>query len=194
MSDLMVSSVDFDSDLLSFNNVPVKAFVIHGCQSCDWRGGFKCPAYKGFDESVNERDSLPVEGYCKERRDWLVTLTRPYKTPPTYTQWVVDFNKTLAQVQLSKEYSKMQMLESQLDDLTVNDDDYGRIENAKNRIRDRWFLLWKELVRFEDLQVSREMPKKIEVSHTHIPLNQIHDIMRGDVIIDGEVLDEDRKD
>lgn len=161
---------------------------IYGCLTCEWRGTNKCPVHTIHR---NKPKLMPGRGICKKRVTWLRFMSYGLNTGgirPTIAQWQESFERQKIIIQNSKDLQRLDRLQAKMDELesdainkTVGDIDMDYLERRRREVKTEWLDISKLLLKSLSDQVTRETPKKLEVeTKRSIPLNQIHEIMRGD--------------
>ncbi len=174
--------------------LPAMAKRLHGCVHCEWRGTLLCAfGFKG-GKGTKLTKNVHRNGICEERINFLLDFSRSYKKKPSYSQWQRDWNIGMGQVKMLEDSKKLKEIEQKLDiyeeDEDIDQKELNKIKREKSKLREEWFSLWKELVRFEESQLSREQPRKIEVEDKRLNLRDMHRLMTGKAI-DAEVVEDD---
>lgn len=142
---------------------PIKA--LYGCKTCEWRGKAMCPhgiRLKGSNTSH-------TNNVCSTRMNYLKTFYRGKDKRPSFDEWQHDYNQGLAQLQMNKEYTKLQALEEKLEAASLKTEDDR--EEAKlllalqSKIRRDWFELSRLILEMSNKTITRDKPRKVEVSH-----------------------------
>lgn len=191
-------------------DLPGTARTLFGCVNCEWKNtslcsfGFKTG--KGYEKKKNNH----ANGICEDRVAWLKSFSSGGKLKPTFAEWQLDFNRGLAQVQMNKDYYKLKIKEGELEDYESKIDELlknstkeeakiikAKIESFKSDKREArmdWMFLWRDLTKMVDSQVSRETPKKIEVTRKNeVDITNIHEIMRKYTIpVKSKVIEEEK--
>ena len=131
----------------------------YGCAQCEWRGFDVCPVFQGSGQDY----ILPQEQICDKRKEWILMLTPHYTVAPTKDQWERDFNLAIGQERMLKEKHLYEHYNNQ----ALKEQDHEKsisLGKKGNKHYQNWQYLWKELLKYQDLQVGREMPKKVEVT------------------------------
>jgi len=167
------------------SKVPVKAFKLFGCLHCPWRNTKDCP----FLDDEKIFTNIPIDGICDKRRMWVISLSPQYDKVPTLSQWRMDINKNITQTRLEKDKYILDWLEEQYA-TEENEDQRRMLQKQAHKVRMDWERLNNIIMKYDDLQVNRETPKKLEIEHSKKPtLEMLHDLMR-EKSIDVETIDD----
>lgn len=185
--------------------LPLQAVRMFGCRNCEWRDSPLC--LKGFRSGKGHHvvKHSVSDGVCRERENYLKLFHRGESSRSTFTQWVQDYNQGLAQLMLHKDYFKLKHVEQRLGEvdervkqsakeletlyseagLAAMDDaerEYRALEKLRGQYRFEWFSLWKELMAADNRRLDRDAPKKIEVRHEHMSIQDFNRVLRGDSV------------
>lgn len=146
--------------VLKEKHIPNAAISRFGCMHCPDRHTKDCPHF--------DMDTLKVEapqgGICDKRLEWLMSLTPNYERRPSLSQFLLDVTKAQGHIRSQKDARILEKMEwelTQCNDDTKQKDLMEKIDKGWMR----WFALNKHLTHYEDLQVDRETPKKVEMTH-----------------------------
>jgi len=146
----------------------------YGCRGCEWKGTHMCP--EGY--AWGSTETLP-EGICKERAVYLKGFYRGEINKPNFTQWEADYNQGVAQKQLQQILEKGENFRRRAEELSKKlvgrDDDgeitkelrkqHGKALRGHETEQAKWIQLWKNIRNFQEVRLTREAPKKLEVTH-----------------------------
>jgi len=148
--------------------VPKSFFKVFGCNHCEWKNRKECLG--PFDA-----------GLCDARQAWLVSFLPDYEKKPTLDRVRLDFNKALGSDRMLKTSYLLSSLESQKEvtekklDECKDSKELAQLRKVLNMLDDNiernqrnFQKMWATLTSISDVQVGREMPKKIETTHEHI--------------------------
>lgn len=140
--------------------IPKSAIQRLGCLFCEWRDRKACPNLK------KGKTKVPENGICDKRIDWITSLTADYKTPPTFSQWRLDYNNAVMEIRVRKEKQLEEELELEYQKKVSEGFSETELKTLRTKIekhKNFWSGFWKELQRLDDLQVNRETPRKREL-------------------------------
>lgn len=157
--------------------IPSQTKRLQGCINCEWRGTQMCPFGFKRGSGIKLRKNIHDNGICKMRENYLLGFYRGEKEKPSFTEWVMDYNQGIAQMQLQEDFKKLKEYEIEISKLTDKEEKEDMATAMMNH-REGWFKLWKSLMDFDDKRVERETPKKIEVKHESMSLSDIHRVMK----------------
>lgn len=153
--------------------LPVQAQRLYGCSNCEWKGTTLCPL--GFKRDSKEAH---LNGICSDRANWLASFAP--SNHAKFSEWQLEFNKALAQAVNLRDYQKMMQLDAELRSLQESGADPKEVKQKHKALllaRSDWQFLWRDLTKFDNLQVQRETPQILEVRKAITP-EDIHKIMR----------------
>jgi len=147
---------------------------------------------------------------CKKRMDYLKILSPDVGTN-SISKWLKHYNMMQQQIITNKDYhrlrfhidklisleNKKELLEKQGDRLTeAETEQLKELEIKTWKVRNDYTGTWEKLMNFQDKQVDRDTPKKMEHEIKHVSMRdimkQVSDYKEGIVVdADYEVLDED---
>jgi len=161
-----------------------------GCSSCEWRYGSRCPV-----KVTESGDTLfPVDNICPGRIEWVKGFLPPYSIVPSVDRLLLDLSKGLQGFRERKEFDDILVLEESLS-VALESRDFVESERLEELLRRRknQFRAFSELVsRLRDKQVDRDTPKSLDLSvRGKIPIEDINRILRGEKVVDVEVLRDD---
>lgn len=170
--------------------LPKGVIRTRGCNGCEWNNWGKC----------NYGGSHP-KGICPERVKYLMSFTRSHDKKVSFSQWQRDFNIDTVDFAYRNETERLQVLDKKIEEMEsdplVDSRDLKATRHRRDMVWKNWQDLWRDLTRFEESQISRETPRKIEVTERKtFSLEDIHRVMRearenDPLIVEGEVLDGD---
>ena len=186
MKDLIIPEQNELDKMLELGSLPSKAARLYGCTNCEWKITGLCPY--GFKKGAghSEKGNSHSHGICIERRNWLLSFSQADNSRPSFSQWLHDFNQGLGQIQMNKDYAKLQYVEEQMAQLSeeIKNSDCSPKEKdrlkkgvayERNLARTEWFELWKTLMGNSSRTMDRETAKKIRLDVSHkINLSEIH--------------------
>lgn len=144
-------------------DMPKKFLHRFGCLHCSWRRTPECPVYDPEKYTMDK----PEAGICEKRLGWLRTLLPPYETKPSFSQVVLDVRKGVGDEMLGQLSNIIKGLQKSYEALERDDrfdfEQLERIRKSLDRSRENWYSLFKTLLQSDDLAVSRETPKKLDV-------------------------------
>lgn len=162
---------------------------LYGCLKCEWRSTSLCPF--GLSESAAASKQVHANGICGLRVDYLKNFYRGEKTRPSFDEWQHDYNQGLAQMQLNKEYAKLQLLESDIKGLDcenpADEDKLNRLVSLQEKLRADWFDLAKTIMIASSKTLDRINPRQVEITHTSIKPSDINLLLKK---ANAEVVDE----
>lgn len=147
---------------------------------------------------------------CRKRMDYLKILSPDVGTR-SISKWLKHYNMMQQQIITNKDYhrlrfhidklvtfeAKKELLESQGDRLTEADtEQLKELEIKTWKVRNDYTNTWEKLMNFQDKQVDRDTPKKIEAEIKHVSMRdimkQVSDYKEGSIVdADYEVLDDE---
>lgn len=188
-------------------HLPLQAQRLYGCVNCEWRGTDMCPFGFKKGRGCDLKDNTHSEGICSHRKNWLLSFSQSYSSRPTYAEWKDDFNDAMANVMMHSDYFKIQEIEKKIADLTVemkaleDEGSIGESEDKQKEIRQLdklrrdaradWFLVWNKLREYSQKKLDRDKPKEINLNVNNMGLNDIHRLMRNEIVVEGEVVSDD---
>jgi hypothetical protein len=206
-----VNSKDFG---LLFSAMPVNIKRQFGCMHCEWRGTELCSGKfkRGRPKSIDDR--MP-HWICIPRAAYLAGFVKSaYNAGLTYNnriseaQWRQAILSTTAHQQSMKDFFELEQLqnkEADLEDVLTELKKEGRLSEDSvyqqtvtdltnvrekiNRKRFHWHSLIKDLMNFNDKQLTRETPKKIDITSKTINITSLSELFKKakeDLIVDGE--------
>ena len=173
-------------------NVPLKAQKMFGCDACEWCGhklGL-CPLKLTKNDKRRHRG-----GICQRRMNYLQVFTNDYEKQPTFSKWHRDFMVNRAAFRERKEYVLLEKLEADYEKLKNQrfEDYYAETgKDAKEYMRElktlngdlkvakaQWQSIWDTVLKYEDKQVDRETPKRVETTERKLfTLSDINQAVR----------------
>lgn len=147
---------------------------------------------------------------CKKRRDYLKILS-PDKGVQSVSAWLKHYNMMQQQIINNQDHQRLRFhidklislenkkheLEEQGSKLSKEDTEILKELELKTwKVRNDYLNTWKELMTFQDKQVDRDTPKKIEHEVKHVSMRdimkQVSDYKEGEVVdADYEVLEDE---
>lgn len=141
--------------------LPHQAKRLYGCSNCEWKGTKLCPY--GFKKNGPASQNTHVNGICKDRENYLLNLSRLDEPRPTFSKWLLGYQKTIATVQNSRDYHKLLEIQDKLDALDQMHDPPTRLlkeaRAEEKYYRERWAELSMNIIKYEEMQVARETAK-----------------------------------
>jgi hypothetical protein len=171
--------------------LPRAAVQQYGCLKCEWKGTYMCP----FQLEPGEKHSNRI---CDFRRNYLLSLQRKEKYHD-FSEWQRDINKSIINLQASKDYFRFQQAERELmeaeADTTIDREEYQAKVNRAKQLRYDWLNLVQYITTLEDKQVDRDTARKHDVNvRSSISVSEFQKMVNGEnEIVDAEYeeLDED---
>ena len=152
--------IKIDNDVLQskLDFIPSGVALRFGClNKCEWYGSEGHECYTEF----------PVAKICSERLMWLASYMPDYDTKPSLSRFMLDINKALVHEQQMQVRRILDMYWKQLDKaMQESSPDEKKLEGIKDnlgRYLKRWESLIGRVIHYEDLQETRDKPKKSEV-------------------------------
>lgn len=158
--------------------LPTQATRLYGCHNCEWKSTVLCPF--GFKKGKGQKHNYHNNGLCEMRRNYLLSFYRGEAKRPKFTEWQLDYNQGVAQLQLHEDFKKIKFIEKKLSELEKNpskEEERNDMRRVMLDYRENWFKLWKALVEEDDRRIDRDKPKKIMVGQVYMTLTDIHRIM-----------------
>ena len=157
---------------------------LYGCINCEWRGSDMCPY--GFNNSPSGKKKHHFKGICPSRYRFLLSLSKTYSETgkvPTLSEWRRDINISMAHKEFLKDKFKEERLAKQIEEFKPESEDDRKIMHRLKQeyfsLKNFNFMVWKEMVKFDDAQVERETPKNINMNvKSKISTYDINEILR----------------
>jgi len=182
-------------------SLPAGVVFSYGCRGCEWKGTSMCKA--GFPWGSS---NTLKEGVCPERAVYLKGFYRGEHDTPNFTQWESDYNQGVAQKQLQQMLEQGENLRKQAlviesaiaqmeADGTAPDDDNLKKHRAQHnatmkqhtRIQENWFQLWKSIRNLQETRLTREAPKKVEVTHRDaVSISDFQNMIKRADVVDAD--------
>jgi len=176
----------------------------YGCINCEWKTLGRCPFGFRYGVRATAVDNNHPNGICVDRRNYLASFVVGESRGPhlTFAQWHRDFLMGKAAHQEQFDFAEVQDLyaiRSQLmmevtqlesaykDDMSpatkkVLDETkikLKQLDKMTTKRRGEWQSLWREVTGFQEKQLDRNTPKKVETTITNkLTPEDIHDMVR----------------
>jgi hypothetical protein len=182
-------------------SLPDGVALSYGCNNCDWKGLNLCPhGLNGWDNKG------VVDGFiCPERAAYLKGFYRGSNKEPSFTEWESDYAQGVALKIFQSDLSVLEGLGKQIADCELKGKDLRKdsdewvafmkqlsfLTKRRSVVRDEWFQLWKSIRNLQEVRLTREAPKKIEVTHKDsVSVDEFNKIMRranqSDKVVDAD--------
>ena len=94
----------------------------------------------------------------------------------------LNYNKSLLSIEIFALYDDIMELKAKYEEIRKPEnykppEEIDEVAKKLNKARELWFYHIKDLIKFDDAQVSREMPKKIEVTNNSMSIQQFSEMM-----------------
>ena len=190
------SNVLSESDYVASVDIslPVQVTISFGCHNNDWRLKWSCP-YGGEGEPEH-----PV-GLCPEREQFLKNLYGGKEKNPSYAQWLESYNHFMMNHMQNKEWKRLykisddlEKLERKLSRAKKKDDneevvksleiEVHRITKLYRGAKAMWMELTREVNKTIQNTLTRETPKKLDITKRVVTPGDVSKLMRHAEIID----------
>lgn len=116
------------------------------------------------------------------KQRYIESFLREFESSLTDSSYRLSYNKSLLTAEIMELYDQVCKLK---EDVKFYEDpenykppeEIAEKHKQLEKARERWFSHMKDLIKFEDAQVGREMPKKIEVSTGTMSIQQFSDLL-----------------
>jgi len=196
-------SPDVFDDVMDLDVVKVKNYMaaipsasrrLLGCENCEWKNTKECPS--------KNKSEFPKQGMCAKRAYFIASLTdgkkvshsvlmRIYNSMMGQSTNMEDYKEYQdkkkiyleKQAQYRRTYKNLEEKERKLEKSILNDYKKDYLDARAN-----WFSLWDKNMTYIDRKLDRDSRENTVKELSVMGLNDIHRIMRGD-IIDAETED-----
>ena len=157
-----------------------KSLARFGCLHCEWKLSNKCPVYTNSYPDKEDPSFIhipyPKKGICAERVNWLSSFLPVYQTEPSNSTIMLDLLKGMGHKRHLNDSDLLVGLEERLKKLehatklpdpeleSVRLKELHLVRGLVDRRRKVLENTWRELMKAEDNQLTRETVKKIDIT------------------------------
>lgn len=157
--------------------LPKAAVQMYGCLNCEWKGTVYCP----FQLMGKQQHNNLI---CDYRKNYLLTLQRKERYNE-FSEWQRDINKSLINIQASKDYFRFKQIENQLisaeSDPNTSKEEEQQLMNKAKCLRYDWLNLVQYITTLEDKQVDRDTARKHDVNiKQSMSVTEFHKMINGE--------------
>lgn len=201
-------------DLVDVDKIPSEVFRLHGCIGCDWKGTIDCPYRKSKEFgniSICEKRRFYLWYMTRDMK--LYKSGTGVRSQWSLAQWTEGYMKNRMQLDLNTRFLQLERAIKKLDELEeeivvsfgkdsrvdyndmsdVTSNDLQQLEYLNNRrkeLRHEYDDLMKFIVKSEQIEIDRELPKDINLNvRNSVSIKDFNRIVSGiddDKIVDAE--------
>ena len=156
----------------------------HGCKNCILKLYHQCPY--GLT-----KDEVHDGGYCTALTNFFTNLVSSCDSPTKEELWE-RYQLYNMKLESMDDFHDLRNLKDEIKTLRDQGVDVKDLEFQLNTLRMWWVKMNDIVIKGFGKIVDRDKAKKIDITHTNLSLDDLHNIMRTEKIVDVEIEDDKR--